>query len=83
VILAPIFEAHRLAADDQLSVPQVIEDLRAQGKQAFEIGGADSNASADAIVTHLAPELRAGDVVLIMSNGGFGGIHQKLLAALG
>jgi UDP-N-acetylmuramate: L-alanyl-gamma-D-glutamyl-meso-diaminopimelate ligase len=82
VLLAPLFEAHRLAADDQLSVPQVIDDLRAQGKTAYEIGGADSNASADAIVAHLAPALRAGDVVMIMSNGGFGGIHQKLLAAL-
>ncbi len=82
IILAPIFEAHRLAADDQLSVPQVIEDLRAKGKIAYEIGGADSNASAEAIVTHLAHELREGDVVMIMSNGGFGGIHQKLLSAL-
>src|SRR5207244_7594231 len=66
VILAPIFEAHRLAADDLLSVPQVIEDLQARGKTAFEIGGVDSNASADAIVAHLAPELRSGDVVMIM-----------------
>jgi UDP-N-acetylmuramate: L-alanyl-gamma-D-glutamyl-meso-diaminopimelate ligase len=82
VILAPIFESFRLTADELLSVPQVIEALRAPGKQAFEIGGADSNASADAIVAHLAPELRDGDVVIIMSNGGFGGIHQKLLDAL-
>ncbi len=82
VILAPIFEAHRLAADDQLSVPQVINDIKAQGKIALEIGGADSNISADAIVTHLVPELRDGDVVMIMSNGGFGGIHQKLLEKL-
>lgn len=82
VILAPLFESFRLAADDQLSVPQVIADLQARGKTAFEIGGTDSNASADAIVAHLAPELRSGDVVMIMSNGGFGGIHQKLLSVL-
>ncbi len=37
----------------------------------------------DAIVALLANELRAGDHVLVMSNGGFGGIHDKLLAALG
>ena len=76
VILAPLFESFRLAADDQLSVEDVIEDLRAQGKQAFSIEGAD------AIVAHLAPQLLPGDVVLVMSNGGFGGIHQKLLDAL-
>ncbi len=77
VIIAPIFESFRLAADDQLSVPDVIADLRMQGKQAFSIEGAD------AIVAHLSPHLRPGDVVVVMSNGGFGGIHEKLLAAIG
>ncbi len=76
VILAPLFESFRLATDDQLSVEQVISDLKAQGKQAFSIEGAD------AIVAHLAPDLRPGDVVMVMSNGGFGGIHEKLLDAL-
>ena len=81
VIIAPLFESFRLAAEDQLSVAQVISELRAQGKAAFEIGGEDSTQSADAITAHLASELRTGDVVMVMSNGGFGGIHQKLLAA--
>ncbi|HYE73084.1 MAG TPA: UDP-N-acetylmuramate:L-alanyl-gamma-D-glutamyl-meso-diaminopimelate ligase [Blastocatellia bacterium] len=76
VIIAPIFESFRLAADDQLSVEQVIEDLRKAGKEAFSIDGAD------AIVSHLTPALKPGDVVMVMSNGGFGGIHQKLLDAL-
>jgi UDP-N-acetylmuramate: L-alanyl-gamma-D-glutamyl-meso-diaminopimelate ligase len=77
VVIAPIFESFRLTADDQLSIEEVIADLRAAGKQAFSIEGAD------AIVNHLAPDLRAGDVVAIMSNGGFGGIHQKMLDAIG
>ena len=34
------------------------------------------------IVEHLAPEMRDGDVVAIMSNGGFGGIHDKILGVL-
>jgi UDP-N-acetylmuramate: L-alanyl-gamma-D-glutamyl-meso-diaminopimelate ligase len=37
---------------------------------------------ADTIIDHLAPELLEGDVVAIMSNGGFGGIHTKLLERL-
>ncbi|PYO09686.1 MAG: UDP-N-acetylmuramate:L-alanyl-gamma-D-glutamyl-meso-diaminopimelate ligase, partial [Gemmatimonadetes bacterium] len=37
---------------------------------------------ADAIVADLSPRLKDRDVVLIMSNGGFGGIHEKLLTAL-
>jgi UDP-N-acetylmuramate: L-alanyl-gamma-D-glutamyl-meso-diaminopimelate ligase len=36
-----------------------------------------------ALVAAIAGEAREGDHVLVMSNGGFGGIHQKLLAALG
>jgi UDP-N-acetylmuramate: L-alanyl-gamma-D-glutamyl-meso-diaminopimelate ligase len=35
-------------------------------------------ADADAIVDAIAPEFRAGDVVAILSNGGFGGIYEKL-----
>lgn len=77
VVIAPIFESFRLAADDQLSIEEVIADLKAQGKQAFSIEGAD------AIVEHITPDLRAGDVVVVMSNGGFGGIHEKLLDAIG
>lgn len=76
VIIAPLFESFRVAAEEQLSVDELIEDLRSAGKEAFSIEGAD------AIVEHLAPELRADDVVVIMSNGGFGGIHEKLLQAL-
>ncbi|MBO0722918.1 MAG: UDP-N-acetylmuramate:L-alanyl-gamma-D-glutamyl-meso-diaminopimelate ligase, partial [Blastocatellia bacterium] len=76
VIIAPIFESFRLAAADQLSIEEVISDLKAQGKKAFSIEGAD------AIVGHLVPNLLSGDVVVIMSNGEFGGIHQKLLNVL-
>jgi UDP-N-acetylmuramate: L-alanyl-gamma-D-glutamyl-meso-diaminopimelate ligase len=36
----------------------------------------------EALVAQVAAEARAGDHVLVMSNGGFGGIHEKLLAAL-
>jgi len=39
-------------------------------------------ASVDAIVAGLAAQARAGDHILVMSNGGFGGLHDKLLAAL-
>jgi UDP-N-acetylmuramate: L-alanyl-gamma-D-glutamyl-meso-diaminopimelate ligase len=36
----------------------------------------------DALLQRLSADLRDGDQVLIMSNGGFGGLHAKLLAAL-
>jgi UDP-N-acetylmuramate: L-alanyl-gamma-D-glutamyl-meso-diaminopimelate ligase len=36
----------------------------------------------DAMVSAIAAEAREGDQILVMSNGGFGGIHQKILRAL-
>jgi UDP-N-acetylmuramate: L-alanyl-gamma-D-glutamyl-meso-diaminopimelate ligase len=39
-------------------------------------------ADVPALVAGLAAELQAGDRVVIMSNGGFGGLHERLLAAL-
>ena len=39
-------------------------------------------ADADAIVAEAAPRMRPGDVVAILSNGGFGNIYEKLPAAL-
>jgi UDP-N-acetylmuramate: L-alanyl-gamma-D-glutamyl-meso-diaminopimelate ligase len=43
---------------------------------------AEFAADVDALAGALASEVRAGDHVLIMSNGGFGGLHEKLLALL-
>ena len=40
---------------------------------------ADVHGDLDALVAAIAAEARAGDHVLVMSNGGFGGIHDKLL----
>jgi len=37
----------------------------------------------DTLVAAVAAEVRPGDRVLVMSNGGFGGVHGKLLAAIG
>jgi UDP-N-acetylmuramate: L-alanyl-gamma-D-glutamyl-meso-diaminopimelate ligase len=54
-----------------------VKDLVAAGRNARfvpDVGG---------IVEVLAREVRDGDIVVVMSNGGFGGIHTKLLAALG
>lgn len=59
-----------------LDVSELVKDIELQGKRAFSYPDADS------IVEHLKPELREGDVVAIMSNGGFDGIHEKILDVL-
>jgi len=51
-------------------------DLEQRGKRARIISGVDG------IVEVAAPEMRSGDVVAILSNGGFDGIYQKLPAKL-
>ena len=61
---------------ERLDVPELVRDLTAAGVAARELP------SVDAIVETVAREARDGDDVLVMSNGGFGGIHGKLLEAL-
>ncbi len=77
VVIASVFDSGKATEKGRvLDTDKLIEDISAQGKPALQIEGADE------IVRHLAPQLRAGDVVAIMSNGGFGSIHDKLLQAL-
>ncbi|MBC7930512.1 MAG: UDP-N-acetylmuramate:L-alanyl-gamma-D-glutamyl-meso-diaminopimelate ligase [Rubrivivax sp.] len=59
-----------------LDTDELIREIATRSTPAFCLDGADS------IVAHLAPQLREGDIVAVMSNGGFGGIHEKLLDAL-
>ncbi|HYR75212.1 MAG TPA: UDP-N-acetylmuramate:L-alanyl-gamma-D-glutamyl-meso-diaminopimelate ligase [Pyrinomonadaceae bacterium] len=77
VIVAGVFDTRKATEKgDVLDTAKLIEDIAAQSKPAFAISDVDE------IVRRLVSELRSGDVVAIMSNGGFGGIHEKLLGAL-
>ena len=75
VLIAPVFRS-KLPEAERLSVPHLVRDLNTLGHAARQID------SVDAIVDAIVREHRAGDLVIVMSNGGFGGIHQKLLRAL-
>jgi UDP-N-acetylmuramate: L-alanyl-gamma-D-glutamyl-meso-diaminopimelate ligase len=77
VVIADVFDSNKVSEKGRaLDTSTLIESIAKQGKPALALPNADT------IVTHLLPELREGDVVAIMSNGGFGGIHEKLLAGL-
>jgi UDP-N-acetylmuramate: L-alanyl-gamma-D-glutamyl-meso-diaminopimelate ligase len=76
VLLAPIFRS-TLAEAERLSVPELAHDLRCQGV------AAEAAESIDGMVAAVAADHRPGDLVVAMSNGGFGGIHQKLVEAIG
>jgi UDP-N-acetylmuramate: L-alanyl-gamma-D-glutamyl-meso-diaminopimelate ligase len=77
VIISRVFDVQRAAEmGGVLDTAKLIDDIAGQNKPAFSITDVDE------IVQGLRAELRSGDVVAIMSNGGFGGIHEKLLKAL-
>jgi UDP-N-acetylmuramate: L-alanyl-gamma-D-glutamyl-meso-diaminopimelate ligase len=75
VLLAPVFRTS-LPESERLSVSDLERDLNRQGLWAR------AASSLDDIVDTLVAERRSGDHVVIMSNGGFGGVHRKLLDAL-
>jgi UDP-N-acetylmuramate: L-alanyl-gamma-D-glutamyl-meso-diaminopimelate ligase len=75
VVLAPVFRS-TLPESERLSIPALVDDLRCGGTSAR------AAASVDDIVEIVARDHRPGDLVVLMSNGGFGGVHQKLLKAL-
>ena len=75
VVLASIFRSS-LPLEERLSEAQLVADLHTRGVAARHLP------TVAAIVETVAAEARDGDVIVVMSNGGFGGIHGQLLGAL-
>ena len=73
VVLASVFKADAIPKGERLATSAVVEQI---GPRAREL------ADADAIVHAITGELEPGDVVAILSNGGFGGIYEKLPRSL-
>lgn len=76
VVIARIFRS-TLPPGDRLSEEELVTDLRRSGVSARHLPDVDT------IVRVVSAEATTGDVIVVMSNGGFGGIHGKLLDALG
>ena len=66
----------KVPTGEELDVPRVCEDLKKQGIEA------DHAADVPSLVERVAREAKSGDVLLVMSNGAFGGFIEKLLTAL-
>ncbi len=73
IFIAKVDRLNELPEAERLNPEQIVVELQAQGKPAAYAAGAD------AIIAVLVPQLQPGDVVAVFSNGGFGGIHDKLL----
>ena len=76
VFIAQIARLEQIPEAERLNPERVVADIAATGKPAFY------EPTADAIVEKLAPLTTEGDIVVVFSNGGFDGIHDKLLRSL-
>ncbi|MGH9324001.1 MAG: glutamate ligase domain-containing protein, partial [Vicinamibacteria bacterium] len=76
VVIAPVFSSSRLPADEELSEERLVRDLEAGGVEAAFVP------TVQEIVSRLKSRARPGEVILVMSNGSFGGLPEKLLEAL-
>jgi len=76
IVVANVFRSEAVPENERLELPALAEEIKRNGHSVRLL------ADADAIVATIAPELRSGDVVAILSNGGFGGIYEKLPARL-
>ena len=76
IIIARLFHPERYTQETAISPSEMLDHLRARGRAAQYI------ASPDDIVADVAPRLTGTEVLVIMSNGSFGGIHDKMLTAL-
>jgi UDP-N-acetylmuramate: L-alanyl-gamma-D-glutamyl-meso-diaminopimelate ligase len=77
VIVSEVARLEQISAEERLNPEKLMADIKASGKEAEYLPGAD------VIVAHLAQHALGGDVVVVFSNGGFDGIHGKLLTRLG
>ena len=76
VLISQVARLEQIPEEDRLNPEAVIESIAAAGKPAFY------EPDADHIVERLVPLLRPDDVVAVFSNGGFDGIHEKILERL-
>jgi len=76
VVIPGLFKAEKIAAAERLDPQQVVDDLRRLGRLAWH------PANVEGIIETVCREARSGDWIVIMSNGGFGGIYERLPDAL-
>jgi UDP-N-acetylmuramate: L-alanyl-gamma-D-glutamyl-meso-diaminopimelate ligase len=77
VIVAPVFRAAQIPDGERLDVARLIDTLAAAGTSARHLPDVGT------IVAAIVESAGDGDVVVVMSNGGFDGLHDRLLEALG
>ncbi len=75
-VLSPVENINKVLPEDRLDEDLLQQEITSAGTECYFAS------SVDDIVAHVVTHVHPGDVLLVMSNGGFGGIHGKLLSAL-
>ena len=78
VVVAGLFQPEKIALEERLHPEEVVAEINREGGN----GKAASIERADEIAQHVAREAARGDVILVMSNGGFDGVQEKILKSL-
>ena len=76
VVVAEVARLEQVPPEERLNPAQLMADIRAAGVEA------DYLPTADEIVAHVVPQAQPGDILCVLSNGGFDNIHRKLIDAL-
>ena len=76
IAIPALFKPEKVPETERLDEIRLIDDLRAKGLAAWNPG------TVDGIIEKVCEEARSGDLIVIMSNGGFGGIYEKLPKAI-
>jgi UDP-N-acetylmuramate: L-alanyl-gamma-D-glutamyl-meso-diaminopimelate ligase len=76
IVVSEVARLELLAPGERLDPARLMRDLASRGKPAAYLS------SVETILEHVTKDARSPDVVCIFSNGGFGGIHTRLLETL-
>ena len=76
VVVAEVARLEQVPPEERLNPAQLMADIRAAGVET------DYLPTADEIVAHVVPQAQPGDILCVLSNGGFDNIHHKLIDAL-
>ncbi|MEN8784060.1 MAG: UDP-N-acetylmuramate:L-alanyl-gamma-D-glutamyl-meso-diaminopimelate ligase [Akkermansiaceae bacterium] len=76
VVIPAVPDPEKVAENERLDPEKLVADISTDGVKAWYLGEVAE------IVTHVSSVAKEGDVIAVLSNGGFGGIHEKLLSSL-
>ncbi len=76
IVIPDLFKPEKVPENERLNVERLIEDVKRAGRDAWNAG------TVDGIIQRICLDARPGDFILILSNGGFGGIYERLPNAL-